>query len=239
MSTQYTSFSALLAQQGLSLTGHQYAQFEQYYKALVAWNKKVNLTAITEKEEVFIKHFYDSLSLSFYFDMGDVGTLADIGSGAGFPGIPLKIMFPHIKLTIVDSLNKRILFLEHLIDQLRLTDVNCIHSRAEDASRLRELRDQFDLVTARAVARLPVLNELCLPFAKQGGYFIAMKGADGPSEIEEASHSLQELKAKVEHVHRFELPVEASARHIIVMKKQAATPRRYPRKAGIPTRKPL
>lgn len=239
MSMPYDSFATLLEEHGLELSEHQYDQFNIYYETLISWNDKINLTAITEREAVFIKHFYDSLSLSFFCPLTSVETLADIGSGAGFPGIPLKIMFPHIQLTIIDSLNKRIRFLEHVITELELSGVQCLHSRAEDAARLPHLRDQFDLVTARAVARLPVLNEICLPFVKKDGLFVAMKGADGSTEIEESRRSLRELKAAITDVHTFQLPFEQSDRQLIVMTKLTSTPHRYPRKAGTPARNPL
>jgi len=199
----------------------------------------MNLTAITEREQVYIKHFYDSLSVSFFLPMDKVATLADIGSGAGFPGIPLKIVFPHIQLTIIDSLNKRIQFLKHLCEKLRLRDVVCLHSRAEDAARLNNHRDQYDMVTARAVARLSVLNEFCLPFAKPGGVFVAMKGNDVEGELAEAEYSLRELKGKLREVFHLELPLELSNRNLIVIEKLSVTPHKYPRKAGIPLKSPL
>jgi 16S rRNA (guanine527-N7)-methyltransferase len=232
-------FSDLLKTQGVFISGKQLNQFAVYYNQLVAWNEKMNLTGITEREQVYIKHFYDSVSLSFYFSVGDIVTLADIGSGAGFPSIPLKILFPHLKVTIVDSLNKRILFLRHIVNELNLADVDCVHGRAEDISRLAVYRDQFDLVTARAVARLNALNEFCLPFAKKGGYFIAMKGSDPNDELYEAKFSLSELNAKLLNIHSFELPIEQAKRHIIIFEKIANTPGKYPRRAGLPLKEPL
>lgn len=232
-------FTELLSQRQLSLTDTQWNQFDIYFRELVSWNEKMNLTGITEREQVYLKHFYDSLSLSFYVPMTDVRTLADIGSGAGFPSIPLKIMFPHLQVTIVDSLNKRIQFLNHLVDSLGLDQVRCVHGRAEDEAQKPELRDRFDLVTARAVARLSVLNEFCLPFVKQGGMFAAMKGSDPEEELLEAQFSLRELRGEVKANYRFELPVELSMRHIIVIRKLASTPKKYPRKAGTPLKQPL
>jgi len=234
-----TLFSSLLARQGIVLNEHQFAQFEAYYRALIEWNERMNLTGITEREQVYVKHFYDSVSLSFFMPLTHVNRLIDIGSGAGFPSIPLKIIHPHLQITIVDSLNKRIQFLKYITSELNLTDVQCIHSRAEDAARMPLHRDQYDLATARAVARLNVLSELCLPFVRPGGHFIAMKGADAAGEIEEADYSMRALKAKFIADHAFELPVEQSARHILIMEKVAATPAAYPRKAGIPTKLPL
>ncbi|MFK7692284.1 16S rRNA (guanine(527)-N(7))-methyltransferase RsmG [Paenibacillus sp. HJGM_3] len=233
------TFTELLASWQLSLSERQWSQFERYYQELVAWNEKMNLTAITDREQVFVKHFFDSISLSFFVPLGNVQTIADIGSGAGFPSIPLKIMFPHLKVTIVDSLNKRISFLQALVGELELDGVSCIHGRAEDVARMKEHRDRYDLVTARAVARLSVLNEFCLPFVKTDGLFAAMKGADPAEELAEAKYSLRELKGELELTHRFELPIEQSSRHIIIIRKKAATPAKYPRKAGTPLKQPL
>lgn len=233
-------FTSLLEKHNISLTDSQLLQFETYYKELVSWNEKMNLTGITEREQVYIKHFYDSLSVSFFMPMNDITKMADIGSGAGFPSIPLKIVFPHLKVTIIDSLNKRIQFLKHLCSELALSEVECLHSRAEDAARIVSQRDSYDLVTARAVARLSVLNEFCLPFARSGGLFAAMKGNSIEEELTEAAFSFKELKAKPIHVHRFELPDEEhSTRHIVVIKKQADTPKKYPHKAGVPLKNPL
>ncbi|MEC0244487.1 16S rRNA (guanine(527)-N(7))-methyltransferase RsmG [Paenibacillus chitinolyticus] len=223
----------------LSFSDEQLQQFETYYRLLVQWNEKINLTAITERDQVYLKHFYDSLSLAFYVDMEKVETLADIGSGAGFPSIPLKIAFPHLKVTIVDSLNKRIVFLNELVKELGLTDVTCVHARAEDAARLQQHRDRYDLVTARAVARLSVLNEFCLPFVKVGGLFVAMKAADAEEEMKEAAFSIGLLKGRLKQVDRLELPVEKSVRHFIQIQKTAPTPGKYPRKAGLPLKQPL
>ncbi|MFD2703684.1 16S rRNA (guanine(527)-N(7))-methyltransferase RsmG [Paenibacillus shunpengii] len=224
---------------GISLTEKQLEQFELYYKELVSWNEKMNLTGITEREQVYTKHFYDSVSLSFYVDMNKIQTIADIGSGAGFPGIPLKICFPHLKLTIIDSLNKRINFLQHIVDTLGLTDVELIHGRAEELGRRVGYRDHYDLVTARAVARLAVLNEFCLPFVRKDGIFAAMKGSDPTEELQDAEFSLKELKGKLKDTHAFQLPVEESARHIIVIGKTSSTPKKYPRKPGTPLKMPL
>ncbi|SFS75958.1 16S rRNA (guanine(527)-N(7))-methyltransferase RsmG [Paenibacillus sp. 453mf] len=224
---------------GISLTEKQLEQFELYFKELVSWNEKMNLTGITEREQVYTKHFYDSVSLSFYVDMNKIHTLADIGSGAGFPGIPLKICYPHLKLTIIDSLNKRINFLQHIVDTLGLTEVELIHGRAEELGRRTGYRDHYDLVTARAVARLAVLNEFCLPFVRKDGIFAAMKGSDPTEELQDAEFSLKELKARVIDTHAFQLPVEESARHIIVIGKTSNTPKKYPRKPGMPLKMPL
>ncbi len=234
-----SQFEELLAMKQLSLSELQWNQFQLYYEQLVAWNEKMNLTGITDREQVFVKHFYDSISLSFYVPMDSIVTLADIGSGAGFPSIPLKIMFPHLQVTIIDSLNKRILFLNEIVSVLGLEGVHCLHGRAEDVARLQGHRDRYDLVTARAVAKMNVLNEFCLPFVKQGGLFAAMKGADPAEELAEAKNSLYELKGALHDTYRFSLPIENSERHIICIRKKAATPSKYPRKAGLPLKQPL
>lgn len=239
MNEQDVKFAALLAEKEIQLSSAQMEQLEKYYKLLVEWNEKMNLTGITERDAVYEKHFFDSVSLSFFVDMNKVNLMADIGSGAGFPSLPLKIAFPHLKLTIVDSLNKRIQFLQTVVAELGLTDVDCIHGRAEDIARLAEHRDKYDLVTARAVARLSALNELCLPFVRKGGVFASMKGADPSEEIKEARKSMSELRAKHHATHHMKLPFEQSDRHIIVMSKLDNTPNKYPRKAGIPMKQPI
>jgi 16S rRNA (guanine(527)-N(7))-methyltransferase GidB len=225
---------------GLELTDDQLAQFERYYELLVEWNEKMNLTGITERAAVYEKHFYDSLTVASAADLNDeVLALADIGSGAGFPSIPLKIAYPSLKVTIVDSLAKRIRFLDEVVSQLGLKDVTCVHGRAEDIARLPDHRDQYDVVTARAVARLAGLNELCLPFAKTGGMFVSMKGSDIQEELDESRYSLDKLGAKLMEVKRLELPIEKSERHLVIIAKTSATAKAYPRKAGVPLKTPL
>lgn len=239
MDNTEAQFTARLQERGITLSAEQLKQFDLYYEELVSWNEKMNLTGITEREQVYTKHFYDSISLAFFLDMNEIKNLADIGSGAGFPGIPLKICFPHLKLTIVDSLNKRISFLQHICTTLKLTDVQLIHGRAEDIARQYTHRDAYDLVTARAVARQSLLNEFCLPFTRKDGVFAAMKGSDPSEELAEAKYSLKELRAELSKVESFSLPVEESARHIVLIRKTGATPAKYPRKAGIPAKTPL
>jgi len=230
----------LAAERSLRLTDRQLGQFETYYRLLIEWNEKMNLTAITEKEDVFVKHFYDSLTLCFHFPMDRVRTMADIGSGAGFPGIPVKIACPGIRLTIVDSLRKRIVFLQELCKALGLEGVDCVHARAEDAARSREHRDRYDLVAARAVARLNVLAELCLPFAAKGGVFAAMKGPGADAELAEAKFAVAELGGEWTETVRFTLPnAEQAERNIVFIRKTKPTPAKYPRKAGIPLKAPL
>lgn len=239
MDSIQAQFCSLLQDHGIEVSDEQLKQFERYYEVLVEWNEKMNLTGITEREQVYIKHFYDSISLAFHVPMGEMRSMADIGSGAGFPGIPLKICYPHLQLTIVDSLNKRIQFLQHVVNEIGLSQVRLLHGRAEDLGRQEELRDAFDLVTARAVARMAVLNEFCLPFAKPGGLFVAMKGSDPKDEVKEAARSLTELKGKWISTPEFSLPLENSERHLVIIQKTAATPKKYPRKPGTPVKMPL
>jgi len=232
-------FSDRLKEKGIELNETQLEQFETYYKLLVEWNEKMNLTGITEREQVYEKHFYDSLTLAFYVDMKKVTSLADIGSGAGFPGVPLKIAFPHLKLCIIDSLNKRITFLKAVSDGIGLKGAEFLHGRAEEWGHKRGYRDSFDLVTARAVARLAVLNEFCLPFVKKDGIFAAMKGTDPTEEIADSQKSLRELRGEITNVDAFRLPFDDSDRHIIRVLKFAITPYKYPRTPGLPMKKPL
>lgn len=232
-------FTQSASKLGIKITEDQLGRFERYFKLLVEWNKKMNLTGITEKAAVYEKHFYDSLTLIHAVQFKDCRLMVDIGSGAGFPSIPLAIVFPHLKVTIIDSLSKRIRFLEEVTAQLGLNNVRCLHSRAEDAARLKEHRDQYDLATARAVARLAVLNEFCLPFVRSEGTFVAMKGADIGVELEESRFSLSKLNGKLEQVVPLTLPSEGAERHLVVIRKSGVTPNAYPRKAGLPLKQPL
>lgn len=232
-------FHEMLQEQGISLSDAQLEQFSIYYETLVEWNEKMNLTAITDEDEVYLKHFYDSITASFYFDFTQELILLDVGAGAGFPSIPLKIAFPHIKVNIVDSLKKRIGFLEHLKEKLQLQQTNFYHDRAETFGQNKDFREQYDVVIARAVARMPVLAELCLPLVKVGGHFIAMKGSDATEEMKEGKKAVKLLGGKYEHNVSFQLPIEESTRHIIIVKKEKATPKKYPRKPGTPNKQPL
>lgn len=233
-----TQFVQKLQEKGFNITEKQQKQFAIYYETLVEWNKLMNLTAVTEKEEVFLKHFFDSITPSFYYDFTKVQSICDVGAGAGFPSIPLKIMFPHLEVTIVDSLNKRINFLNHLSVELGLTNVRFIHDRAETFGK-GEYRESFDVVTARAVARLSVLSELCLPLVKKGGHFIALKGAQGEIEVEEGLFAISILGGEVIHNHPLTLPEEDSMRYILDIEKKRQTPKKYPRKPGTPNKEPL
>lgn len=233
-------FKEALAQAGIQLDERQLQQYARYLELLVEWNEKMNLTAITEPEEVYLKHFYDSLTLGLHFDLNQEGlTLCDVGAGAGFPSIPLKIAFPNIHVTIVDSLAKRITFLEELVKELGLEGVSLYHDRAETFGQNKQFRAQFDVVTARAVARMSVLAELCLPLVKKGGYFAAMKAASTEAELTDAKKALTTLGGELERDIAFELPDDAGERHILLIKKTKDTPKTYPRKPGTPNKKPL
>ena len=233
-------FRTAVLEMGLELNEKQMAQYARYYELLVEWNEKINLTAITERDEVYLKHFYDSITLGLHTGVleGEI-TLCDVGAGAGFPSIPLKIAFPNIKVTIVDSLNKRINFLELLFKELGLEGVRCYHDRAETFGQNPDHRAAYDIVTARAVARLSVLSELCVPLVKKGGYFVAMKAASSQEELDDAKAAIATLGGKVEEDYAFELPKEEGERHIILIKKAKETPKKYPRKPGLPNKKPL
>ncbi len=211
--------------------------FEIYYNELVEVNKYMNLTAITEKNEVYNKHFLDSLEIVRAIDASGNITLCDVGSGAGFPSIPLAIVSDNVEVTIIDALNKRITFLNSLVKKLQLENVIALHKRAEDFAK--EKREEFDVVTARAVARLNVLAELCLPLVKIGGLFIAMKGQSGSEELNEAQSALKTLGGEVIKTIEFDLPNEAGKREIIVIKKVKKTPQKYPRIFAKIKEKPL
>ncbi|ALM55788.1 16S rRNA (guanine(527)-N(7))-methyltransferase RsmG [Staphylococcus equorum] len=227
-----------LSTQGIELSEEQQRQFQTYYQMLVEWNEKINLTSITEEHEVYLKHFYDSIAPSFYTDLTKELTICDIGAGAGFPSIPLKIIYPNLKVTIVDSLNKRIKFLNQLAEALDLENVNFVHDRAETFGK-GVYRESYDIVTARAVARLSVLSELCLPLVKKGGQFIALKSSKGEEELEEARFGLGILGGKVRETISYELPEEAGERQMILIDKRSQTPKKYPRKPGTPNKSPL
>jgi len=232
-------FIEALKEMGITLSDTQIEQFRKYFELLVEWNEKMNLTAITDLEGVYLKHFYDSISASFYFDFTKVESVCDVGAGAGFPSLPIKICFPHLHVTIVDSLNKRITFLNHLSEQLQLDNVTFVHARAEEFGQNEKYREQFDAVTARAVARLSVLSELCIPLAKQDGYFIALKAAAGPEELKDAKKAITTLGASLKEEFSYLLPVEESDRTLYIFDKIKKTPKKYPRKPGVPNKTPI
>ncbi|KPN14260.1 16S rRNA (guanine(527)-N(7))-methyltransferase RsmG [Bacillus australimaris] len=232
-------FTAALEEKEITLSPVQLEQFETYFRMLVEWNEKMNLTSITEKEEVYLKHFYDSISAAFFIDFHKVTTICDIGAGAGFPSIPLKICFPHLHVTIVDSLQKRITFLNELAKGLNLQDTTFYHDRAETFGQRKEKRESYDLVTARAVARLSVLSELCLPLVKKEGLFVALKASAADEEMQAGKKAVTVLGGEVVEKHSFVLPLEESERNIIVIEKKKQTPKKYPRKPGTPNKSPI
>ena len=225
---------------GITLTKHQIQQFEDYFNMLIATNEHVNLTAITEKNDVYLKHFYDSLTISFYEQYLQTAekTLIDIGTGAGFPSLPLKIVFPQLKITMVDSLQKRINFLQEVVTTLDLSGVEIIHGRAEDIGQNLRYREAFDYATARAVARTSVLAEYTLPFVKKGGKFIVMKGAAAQQELADGKQALATLGGVLHDEFEFSLP-NGDVRYIQIVNKNKKTPKQYPRQAGTPSKKPI
>lgn len=223
---------------GIILSENQLLQFEKYYELLVEWNAFMNLTAITEHEEVLKKHFLDSLSIVKAVNMEDIHTIMDVGTGAGFPGIPLKISYPHLKVLLLDSLGKRVKFLNHVIEELGLKDISAIHGRAEDFARQPEYRESFDLCVSRAVANLSSLSEYCIPYTKKDNLFISYKSGKIEEELESAKRAISLLGGKVENLCRFTL-TDAGERTLVVIRKEKLTPKRYPRKAGMPSKEPL
>ncbi|WP_334352608.1 16S rRNA (guanine(527)-N(7))-methyltransferase RsmG [Companilactobacillus sp. HBUAS56257] len=234
-------FFKALAQKGIELSDVQKEQFATYFHELVETNKVMNLTSITQEDQVYLKHFYDSIVLGFVDEkiLNQELTLCDVGSGAGFPSLPLKIINPKLKITIVDSLNKRIKFLDSLVKKLNLDDVTLVHGRAEEVGKNSQFRESFDVVTARAVAAMNVLTEFCLPLAKVGGQFVAMKSEKAPEEVQNAEFAIKTLGGKITQQESVELPNEAGVRNFIFVEKISKTPKKYPRKPGTPAKKPL
>ena len=232
-------FENKLNELGITLTDKQKQQFDKFYELLVEWNKVMNLTGITEYEEVNEKHFVDSLSIVKAIDMGSVENFIDVGTGAGFPGIPLKIAFPHLKVVLLDSLNKRINFLNEVIDQLGLTDIKTIHGRAEDYAKQTEYREKFNLCVSRAVANLSTLSEYCLPYVSVDGLFVPYKSGEIDKELENSKKAVKILGGKIENVVKFQLPGTEIGRSFVKVRKIANTNKKYPRKAGLPAKEPL
>lgn len=230
-----------LSKHNFELTDKQKQQFKLYFKMLIEVNEHVNLTRITEEDEVYLKHFYDSITPLFTFGavFKDGATLCDVGAGAGFPSIPLKILKPGLKVTIIDSLQKRLNFLKDLISELGLTDVELVHGRAEDVGQNKLYRERFDIVTARAVARMSVLSEYCLPLVKKGGYFVALKGPKAEDELDDGKKALEVLGGKLIKDEELTLPASEEERTLVLVQKVKSTPKKYPRQAGTPRRKPI
>lgn len=240
MSTEFKQHMTKAATDfGIDLTELQIIQLDKYFEMLVEWNKVMNLTAITEPKEVAIKHMIDSLSAWSDERLQGAKSIIDVGTGAGFPGIPLKIYKPELKLTLLDSLNKRIKFLQAVVDELGLTDVQCIHARAEEGARNKQLREGFDIAVSRAVARLPVLAEYCVPFVKVGGIFVALKGMKFAEEAAEGKKALKILGIDDTEIVEVHLPELDDKRAVIYARKKRGTPKQYPRKAGTPEKNPL
>lgn len=240
-----TQFEKDLAAFGITLSEKKISQFMRYYELLVEWNSFMNLTGITEFEEVMKKHFIDSISLIKAIDLKCTGlegkeiSIIDIGTGAGFPGLPLKIVFPDLKVTLLDSLNKRIKFLDEVIAQLGLENIDTIHGRAEDFAKPDKLREKYDICVSRAVANLSTLSELCLPFVKVGGYFVSYKSEKINEEANEAKNAIFLLGGKVKEQVDFYLPDSDIYRNLYIVEKKAGSPKKYPRKAGLPAKEPL
>lgn len=223
----------------ITLSDRQKEQFDRYYELMIEKNRVMNLTGITDYDEVCLKHFTDSLTIVRIKNMDQVNSLIDIGTGAGFPGIPIKIVFPHIEVVLLDSLNKRLKFLDEVIEQLSLEKITTLHGRAEDYAKKKEYREQFDLSVSRAVANLSTLSEYCLPFVKQGGSFISYKSADSDDEIQQAEKAVKILGGDICKVDKFRLPESEIGRSLVEIKKIKSTPGKYPRKVGVPGKEPL
>ena len=236
MSKQFEEKLSLL---GMSLTERQFTQFDQFYELLIEWNKVMNLTGITEYEEVNEKHFIDSLSIVKVVDINKINTVIDVGTGAGFPGIPMKIAFPHLKITLLDSLNKRIKFLNTVIEELGLKDIHTIHGRAEDYARQSEYREQYDLCVSRAVANLSTLSEYCIPYVRISGMFVPYKSGEIDEEVKAAQTAIKVLGGTQKEVVKFQLPGSDIGRSFVKIEKIKATGKKFPRKSGMPSKEPI
>lgn len=229
-------FKKYLLELGINITDKQLSQLEEYYELLIEWNEKINLTGIVKKEEVYLKHYYDCLNICRAIDLNKINTLCDVGTGAGFPGMVIKILFPNLQVTLVDSLQKRLKFLQIVKEKLELKDLNIIHARAEEYGK--ENREIFDVVTARAVAPLNILIEYCVPLVKQNGYFIPLK-ANIIEELNNSRQAIKQLDIEVEKIIEFNLPIENSHRSILLIKKNTITNKKFPRKYSEIKKKPL
>lgn len=239
MNYNLDKFKNGLQQLHIELSEKQMEQFLQYYEMLVEKNKVMNLTAITEFDEVVEKHFLDSVSLTQQLDLHQPLKVLDLGTGAGFPGIPLKIVFPELEITLMDSLNKRVLFLQDVISSLQLENIEAVHGRAEEVARNKKYRESFDLCVSRAVANISTLSEYCLPFVKIGGSFISYKSSTIEDELEDGKKGIAILGGKVKDVYKFTLPDSELQRSFVIIEKEKKTPKAYPRKAGTPSKEPL
>lgn len=224
---------------GLNLTDKQIDSFNIYYNLLIESNKNINLTSIVTEKEVALKHFIDSLTCLKAMDFKKETALIDVGTGAGFPGLPIKIFRPDLKIVLLDSLEKRVNFLKSVIKELRLTGIEALHGRAEDAAREKNLRERFDFSLSRAVASIPVLAEYCLPFVTLNGFFISQKGPGVDDELKSSANALKILGGSMTNILKLNLPVINDERRIVVIQKTGSTPQQYPRRAGIPAKKPL
>lgn len=238
MNRDYSYLIKTLSAWKFELTEKQIEQLDKYYELLIEKNKVMNLTAITEFDEVIVKHFADSLSICTVMP-NDIHTICDLGTGAGFPGIPMAIAYPNIQFTLIDSLNKRIKFLQEVVDCIGLNNVTLVHARAEEAGRNKIYREQFDLVVSRAVANIATLSEYCLPLVKIGGYFISFKSGDINNEIELSGKAINKLGGQLEKPILFSLPDTDISRSFLIINKEKNTPKVYPRKAGTPSKEPL
>ncbi len=223
----------------IKLEKYQYNQIYKYFDMLTSWNKVMNLTAITDEAEFAVKHIADSILIHKCYDMRDVTTVIDIGTGAGLPGIPLKIVFPHIHITLLDSLNKRINFLNEVIDELEFEDIETIHGRAEDYGKMEDYREYYDLCVSRAVSKLSILSEYCIPFVRVNGDFVAYKSAATDDEIETSRTAVEILGGKIKAIKEISLKDNDVKRRFVIIRKETLTPPKYPRKAGKPQKKPL
>lgn len=228
----------------IEISDDQINCFEKYYELLIEKNKVMNLTAITDKEDVIVKHFIDSIALISYLtdkgiNINNKLKIIDIGTGAGFPGLPLKIMMPDVKFTLLDSLNKRVSFLNEVIDELKLKDIEALHGRAEDYASDNKYREKYDICVSRAVANLSTLSEYCIPFVKEDGFFISYKAGESEEEINNSKNAIKILGGKINKVEEFVLPGTDASRVFVFIRKQELTDKKYPRKAGVPAKKPL
>ena len=238
MSRDYSYLIKTLSSWNFKIDDIKISQLDKYYEMLIEKNKVMNLTAITEFDEVLVKHFADSLSICTIIP-DNVKFVCDLGTGAGFPGIPMAIAYPDLQFTLIDSLNKRIKFLQEVVDALGLTNVTLVHARAEEAGRNKLYREQYDLVVSRAVANISTLSEYCLPLVKVGGYFISFKSGDIEDEIKQSGKAISKLGGKLQKPVLFNLPDTNISRSFLVIDKEKSTPKAYPRKAGTPSKEPL